>query len=140
MTDTNLGETVLDAVRGLVPDTQGQVRYAGKDERLNGTVSEAVVTGLDRGRSDTEQGEYKAIEEGSARYKKAKEPEAWGIIGKINGKGKEVEIPIIGDLVEVLLPGDTSFDDGSPVKARVSNRVVMAGAVRLDLIAEFQEV
>jgi hypothetical protein len=51
-----------------------------------------------------------------------------------------VEIPIIGDLVEVLLPGDTSFDDGSPVKARVSNRVVMAGAVRLDLIAEFQEV
>jgi hypothetical protein len=78
MTDTNLGETVLDAVRGLVPDTQGQVRYAGKDERLNGTVSAAVITGLERERPDTEQGEYKAIGEGSVRYKKAEEPEGSG--------------------------------------------------------------
>jgi hypothetical protein len=136
---SNLGDKAVGAIRSKLADTQGQVRYAGKDETLAGTVAQAVVTGLKREVRDTEKGQYKAIE-GSVRFKTSAEPAAWGKISKDDETGEKVEIPIIGDMVEVLLSPDTSFDDGDPVRARVRNRLVMAGAVRLDVIQEFEEV
>ena len=136
---SNLGAQLIDSVRGAVEDTNAQVRYAGNDTSLAGTIEEAICTGLERQERNSEQGQYRAIA-GSVRFKKSLEPAAWGKISKDDDEGEKVEIPIIGDLVEILLPGDTSWDEDSPIKARVNNRLVMAGAVRLDVVAEFEEV
>jgi hypothetical protein len=135
---SNLGDKVVGDIQGKLADAQAQVRYAGEDTSLDGTITEAVCTGLERSKENTEQGQYRAIE-GLVRYKKADEPDAWGAITKDDESGEKVEIPIMGQLVEVLLSPDTDFDDGTPVKARVRNRMVQGGAVRLDVEAEFQE-
>lgn len=123
---SDIGATIIDSLRSALPDANAQVRYAGENDDLNGTVEEAVCTGIERTGTTSEQGSYD-ITTGTVRFKKSLEPTAWG-----------TDIAIIGQMVEVLLAGETDWDEA--VRVRVNNRLVMAGAVRLTVIGEFDEI
>ena len=140
MVDSNLAATALDAIRTMIPDTNAQIQYAGDNDALDGTIAEAICVSVENMRAMSEQGNYNS-KECIVRYKLADEPDEWGI--KLDGDettpgtGK-TNPAIMGDLIDVLLPGDTEWDDA--VRARVQNRIVMAGMVRLNLIGEHEEI
>lgn len=125
-----IDDIVSEAIEsGITTTGTAQVRYSGDNDDLDGTVEEAACTGLEKIRERSEEGVYNRIE-GNVHYAKTDEPSGWGEI---------VATPaIMGQLVEVLLPGYTDWDDA--VKVRVTNRLVMASKVRLSVVGEFDEV
>lgn len=140
MADSNIGATVVDAIRAALPDTNAQIRHAGDDEdALAGTVTGCVCTGIEMFRDMTEQGAGTS-KEGNVRYKLADEPAAWSVKDAGDnvtpGAGRS-EPAIMGAKVDVLLPGYTDWDDA--VTCRVNNRIAMAGAVRLSVVALYEE-
>ena len=120
----DIGKTIVDACRAAMgADVTVDIRYAGDNDDLNGTVEDAMCTGVEALRAITEQGIY-AGKDGTVRYAKEDEPTAWA-----------TNQAILGQVVEVQLPGETEWS-----KLRVSHRLVIAGAVRLTVTGEFDEV
>lgn len=122
---SDIGAEAVAAVYSALSDAQVQLRYAGSDTDLAGTITTVIGTGIEETRQPTDEGMYN-LESATARYASADEPDAWG-----------TNRAIMGQPVEMLLHGDTDWDEAR--KLRVANRKVFAGGVRLDLIAEFEE-
>lgn len=123
---TDFGDTLIDAITTAIPDsTSAQIRYAGDNTTLDGTISTAICTGIEESNLATEQGMY-AGKAGIVRYKQSDEPSAWFA---------DQQPVIIGELVEVLLPGETD----NWTKCRVANRLAQSGMIRLDVEAPYQE-
>jgi len=129
-----LGTDVFDAIYGVMDDAQGQIRHSGGEtDSLNGSVEEAITAGVEHLRQHTEQGNPLAVD-GDVRYKLTDEPEAW------NQDEDGNRYPtIIGQTIEVLFPGDTDWTTEA-LTLRVFGRVASAGAVRLRVRGEFEEV
>ena len=120
----DIGKTILDAcIAAMGADVTVDIRYAGDNADLDGTVTDAMSTGVEMLRAITEEGMYSG-KTGVVRYAKEDEPTAWA-----------TNQAILGQVVEVTLPGETEWS-----KLRVAGRMVMAGAVRLTLTSEFEEV
>jgi len=115
----SMGADILSAMMTDLPEQTAQVRYAGTDAALAGTVAAAFCTGLDRQQDATEQGLVLAAS-GNVRYLASAEPAAWA--SAIQGKP-----------IEILFYGATEW-----TRARVHGRMPMAGAVRLTVTAEFE--
>jgi hypothetical protein len=130
---SDLGAQLVADIRAKLADTQGQIRYAGKNSELSGTIAEVVVTGLELIKTTSEHGPYNAID-GVVRYQASDEPEKWA-------EKPAQEPAIMYDIIEILLPGYTDWDEEEGIaEARVRNRLVMAGAVRLTLVGVSQEI
>lgn len=122
---SSLGETVVDAVIAAIPEAvSAQIRYAGDDSALNGSISTVSCSGVEDVKTVDEQGRV-AARQGIMRYKKTDEPSAWS-----EGEGI---LAIMGELVDVMLPGETEWDNATTL--RVRNRLEQAGMVRLDVQA-----
>ena len=120
----DIAATIISALRtAMGADVTVAIRYAGDNADLTGTISDAMCTGVEALRAVTEQGLYSG-QDGMVRYAKADEPTAWA-----------TDQAILGQVVEVQLPGETEWS-----RLRVARRLVMAGAVRLTLTSEFEEV
>jgi len=117
------GTDILDGATEMWPDNVVAIRYAGENADLTGTVTDAFSTGVEALRAITEQGMYNG-QDGIVRYAQSDEPTAWA-----------TDHAIVGQVVEVQLPGDEDWS-----RLRVARRLVMAGAVRLNLTSEFEEM
>jgi hypothetical protein len=107
-----LGETLIDSMWQSLPDARATATYGGA------TIAQAVCSGVDESWQETEQGV--AVANASAvRYALTGEPTEWG------GKA------IIGKVIDLTVGGES-------YRARVTGRAVVAGAVRLTVIAEFE--
>jgi len=126
---SDLGATILDSLQGVITDATTEIRYAGTKTALAGTITAATVAGLERTKLTTDQGASDDID-GVVRYKASLEPAAW-----------KASLAIMGEVIKILGPGeDADAVDAVWYRCRVANRKVVAGAVRLSVVAEFQEI
>jgi len=121
MANGNLGAMVIEAILAAIPDADAEVSYGGTNADLVGTITDAIATGIEYTRF-VEDGTHNGAE-GIIRYAEADEPDAWA-----------EDNAIMGELLVVTMPGavDTSL-------VRVAGRMIMAGGVRLNVAAEFEE-
>ena len=123
---SNLGATLIDSLRASIPDARASVRYTGNAPELAGNVETALCTGLDQQRAQTGEGMITGSD-GAVRYKLADEPRPW------RADGYRGHAPIVGQVVTVTL------NDGTSIKCRVDVRRETAGAVRLNVSAQYGE-
>lgn len=123
--------TLIQAAIGrqaLMPELLAQVRYAGADTALAGTISTAVSTGNEHSKAVTDQGTIDTFA-ATIRYSSALEPATW------KAPAGTQAYAIEGQPVEVKFPGDTAW-----TRCRVRNRFAIAGMVRLNIVAEFEDL
>ena len=97
---------------------------------MSGSVDDATCTGVERMQMQSEEGLYDGAE-GIIRYKLSDEPESWRT-------KTDNSMGIVGQSVEVKLPNDEDWDEA--LKVRVTNRHMMGGAVRLNVIGENEDI
>ena len=108
-----------------MPTLVVQVQYAGTDATLDGTITSAFLAGSpESARMATEEGMVNGAA-GSVRYKTSAEPSAWSSAGAI-----------VGQVVKVLYYGMADWTVAD--RFRVAGRKEVLGAVRLQIIAEYE--
>lgn len=111
----------------VTPELLAQLRYAGTNTSLAGTITSALSTGNEHSLAITDQGTIDTYS-ATIRYSSAREPAAWK-----QPSGSQA-YAIEGEPVEVLFPGESVW-----TRCRVRNRFSIAGMVRLNIVAEFEE-
>ncbi len=122
---SGLGATAISGILADNPELAARVRYTaecGEVGALVGEVKTALCTGLEQVHVYTDQGLYSGAD-GFVRYSLDAEPKEWA---RNNA--------IAGQVIELLLYGETVWR-----RVRVSGRRAMAGAVRLNVSAEFDQ-
>lgn len=122
-----IGSTAFTAAKGAFPENVVDLRYSGNDDDLAGSITGAFQSGMERVRFQTEEGNVDGAE-GNVRYLTADEPSGWAT--ETNGKPA-----INGQIVEIKFYGESAW-----TRFRVASRLPLQGAVRMNLIAEFEEV
>jgi hypothetical protein len=121
----NEGATAIDTLATVMPTLVVQVQYAGPDATLSGTIATAILAGApESGRVNTDQGLINGMS-GMVRYKTSLEPSAWSSAGAI-----------VGQIVKVLYYGMSDWTVAD--RFRVQGRKEVLGAVRLNLVAEYE--
>jgi len=114
-----VGDEAIDAMLETWPNRQVEVRYAGDDDTLAGTIAAAFCSGVDRPRIVTDEGILNGAA-GFVRYKTASEPAAWA--AGINGQ-----------VIEIRYTG------GAWMRLRVrAHSGDREGETRLDVSAEYE--
>lgn len=115
-----IGQTAFNTIVAAFPENVVQLRYAGLEPDLAGTIASAFCSGMERVRAQTDEGLVNGAD-GNVRYLTSAEPSAWA--DGINGQ-----------VVEILFYGESEWE-----RFRVASRKPLQGAVRLNLLAEFEE-
>ena len=123
----SIGSDALAAVIATFPEGVVSLRYAGSNKDLTGTVASAFQSGMERIRQITEEGNVDGAD-GNIRYLTSAEPSAWA--AETNGAPA-----IDGQIVEIKFYGESEW-----VRFKVASRLPIQGAVRMNLLAEFEEV
>lgn len=123
----SIGSTALAAVVAAFPENVVSLCYGGDVAALIGTISSAFSAGIERVRVQTAEGMINSVS-GNVRYATSDEPSGWAT--ETNGAPA-----ILGQVVEIKFYGETEWN-----KARVASRLPLQGAVRMNLVAEYEEI